>query len=86
LESYTDKLTAGEREYVTENMARSRSKDSGATGNILDTSYNEIRITFKKTVVVGVGYGMFYCGATEVIDTTINDNPMTLISDKRFQN
>lgn len=50
-------------------------------------SYKEIRITFKKTAVVGVGNVMFYCDATEVIDTTINDSPMTpLISDERLQN
>lgn len=67
-----------ERHYLTENMARLRSKESGATANILDMSYKEIRITFKETAVVGVGNGMFYCDATEVIDITINNSPMTL--------
>ena len=50
-----------ERQYVTENMVRLRYEDSGATPNNLDMSYKEIRITFKKTAVVGVGNGMFYC-------------------------
>lgn len=68
----------GERHYLTENMTRLRSKESGATANILDLSYKEIRITFKETAVVGVGNGMFYCDATEVIDITINNSPMTL--------
>ena len=67
-----------EKQYVTENMDRLRSEDSGATAILLDMLYKEIRITFKKTAVVGVGNVMFYCPATEVVDTTINDSPMTL--------
>jgi hypothetical protein len=59
-------------------MSRLRSEESGATANILDMSYKEIRIKFKETAIVGVGNGMFYCDATEVVDTTMKDSPMTL--------
>ena len=48
-----------ERQYITENMARLRSEHSGATANILDMSYKEIRITFKETAVVGLEMACF---------------------------
>jgi hypothetical protein len=41
-------------------------------------SYKEIRIKFKETAIVGIGNGMFYCDATEVVDTTMKDSPMML--------
>jgi hypothetical protein len=68
----------GELQWITERMARFRSNISGATANILDMSYKEIRINFKKSAVIGIGNGMFYCNASEVIETKISDSPTVL--------
>ena len=78
LESYTDKWTASGKTVPYRKDVKVKVWRIRATANILDMSYKEIRIKFKETAIVGVGNGMFYCDATEVVDTTMKDSPMML--------
>jgi hypothetical protein len=64
-----------QKQWITERMARLRSEVQGATANILDLSYKEIRLKFVSSAIVGVGNGMFYCDSNEVLDTKIKDSP-----------
>lgn len=50
------------------------------SGNIqlLDISYKEVKIEFKLNSIVGVGSGMLYCDAEDIIDTAVHDAPMNL--------
>jgi hypothetical protein len=43
--------------------------------NLIDMSLKEVRLQFRTEASVGVGNGMLYCNAVDVIDTQIRDTP-----------
>lgn len=47
----------------------------GAKINLVDMNVKEVRIQFRSGVYVGIGNGMLYCKADDVLDTQIRDTP-----------
>ena len=70
-----DKL-AEELQWTLERMSRFKSLKQEAIVNLTDMTYKEVKIKFNKSSIVGVGNGLFYCDATDVIDTKIIEAPM----------
>lgn len=73
---------SNEKQWIMERMSRFRSRLDGARVNILDMSYREIKMKFKKDAIVGVGDGMFYCDSTDATETKITDSPPEYIYPK----
>jgi hypothetical protein len=67
---------AGQEENMAmRNMIVFRSVETDAKINLIDMNLKEIRLQFRTEASVGVGNGMLYCNAVDVIDTQIIDTP-----------
>jgi hypothetical protein len=62
-------------QWIMERMSRFKARVDGATVNILDMSYKEVKIKFRTNAIVGVANGMFYCDSSDVSETKIADAP-----------
>ena len=67
---------AGQEESeAMRNMTIFRSTETDAKINLIDLNLKEVRLRFRTEASVGVGNGMLYCNALDVIDTQIIDTP-----------
>jgi hypothetical protein len=67
---------AGQEEIMAmRNMIVFRSVETDAKINLIDMNLKEVRLKFRTEASVGVGNGMLYCDAVDVIDTQIADTP-----------
>jgi hypothetical protein len=71
---------AGSDEGQEENMAMGNmvvfcSTETNAKINLIDMNLKEVRLQFRTEASVGVGNGMLYCNAVDVVDTKIRDTP-----------
>ena len=57
------------------NMTIFRSIETDAKINLIDMNLKEVRLRFRTEASVGVGNGMLYCNALDVIDIQITDTP-----------
>ena len=62
------------------NMIVFRSTETDAKINLVDMSLKEVRLQFRTEASIGVGNGMLYCNAVEVIDTQITDAPPEVLN------
>jgi hypothetical protein len=51
------------------------STETNAKINLIDMNLKEVRLQFRTEASVGVGNGMLYCNAVDVVDTKIRDTP-----------
>ena len=65
-----------EENMAMRNMVVFRSTETDAKINLIDMNLKEIRLQFRTEALVGVGNGMLYCNAVDVIDTQIMDTPL----------
>jgi hypothetical protein len=56
-------------------MSRLQAINDNARVNVLDMSYKEVKLDFKRSSIIGIGNGMFYCDAQDVTETSIMDFP-----------
>jgi len=71
--------------YILIRMSPLKSNIEGSKIQILDMLNQEVKMTFKLGSIVGVGSGMLYCDAEEVLDTRINHGEevvVTIIDDE----
>jgi hypothetical protein len=69
-------IESGQEENIEmRNMTVFRSTETDAKINLVDMNLKEVRLQFRTEASVGVGNGMLYCNAVDVIDTQITDAP-----------
>ena len=51
------------------------STETNAKINLIDMNLKEVRLQFRTEASVGVGNGMLYCNAVDIIDTQITGAP-----------
>jgi hypothetical protein len=64
-----------EKNIAMRNMVVFRSTETDAKINLIDMNLREVRLQFRTEASVGVGNGMLYCNAVDVIDTHITYVP-----------
>jgi hypothetical protein len=69
-------IESGQEENIAmRNMTVFRSTETDAKINLIDMNLKEVRLQFRTEASVGIGNGMLYCNAVDVIDTQIRDTP-----------
>ena len=67
-------IESGQEENIAmRNMTVFRSTETDAKINLIDMNLKEVRLQFRTEASVGIGNGMLYCNAVDVIDTQIRD-------------
>lgn len=67
---------AGQEENMAmRNMIVFRSVETDAKINLIDMNLKKVRLQFRTGALIGIGDGMLYCNAVDVIDTQIADTP-----------
>ena len=64
-----------EESVAMRNMTIFCSIETDAKINLIDMNLKEVRLRFRTEAFLGVGNGMLYCNAVDVIDTQITDTP-----------
>jgi hypothetical protein len=67
-----------EQQFIIVRMSPLKCITESGKIQLLDMSYKEVKIEFKLGSIVGVGSGMLFCDAEDIIDTTIQDAPINL--------
>jgi hypothetical protein len=69
-------IESGQEENIAmRNTTVFRSTETDAKINLVDMNLKEVRLQFRTEASVGIGNGMLYCNAVDVIDTQITDIP-----------
>jgi hypothetical protein len=64
-----------EENMAMRNMIVFRSTETDAKINLIDMNLKEVMLQFRTEASVGIGNGMLYYNAVDVIDTQIADTP-----------
>jgi hypothetical protein len=70
-------IESGQEENIAmRNMTVFRLTETDAKINLVDMNLKEVRLHFRTETSVGIGNGLLYCNAVDVIDTQITDTPL----------